>query len=724
VPARADVRALAARADVRAALADASPDLAAAIDRGWTPKVEAAVGRYLLRMAGRPAPFGALAGVSVGALGEATRLEVGADVVRREAVLAGDETPAANPLARRGSGGVHAIEGFGWTAGPEAATVARAVEARHADGARAAPGLTLGAETADRLAAAAELLCALTPDRPPPVIARFARRFTERYGDTEVPLLEALDPEDGLGLAPPPPELEWTARERRLLDAVASRDDVWDLGADDLAVLAPERPRPLPAAFAVLATLLEDGVRVHGVSGPSGARLIARHATGDPELAALLREHARVEESLDPEAIHAEVRFRPEHPGERAVLAAPEDLREHVIDLTGGASTIPPAELMVHIDAGRPVLTWEGRRVAPRLSSAHAYHDHPHDVYRFLGHLQDPHGDGWIRWSWGPLATAGRLPRVRRDDLVLAPAITRGPASGRVLLSERGRELPLDLDSPLAAAALGDGPHAFLEDLPLTPVRSPRGTHRHDLIVPFTAPVAAPSQALAPRAPAVFKPGSEWNTVELYCGAVAADALLLDAVRPALDGAEWFFLRYPEPEWHLRVRLRGDPAPLLALAGDERVWRAQLTTYVPEAARYGDIGAAERCFCADSAAVCDLLAAGPGHTERVHLAAAGVALLLADAADPPRFRPPQGRGTRADRDAVRALVAEPPAPLLARSERWGDDVRRLGAQAVASLAHMHVNRLLREAVPDLEAAVYDLLPLSSSAPRSSARSSP
>jgi hypothetical protein len=716
------VRQLAARADVRAALQDASPDLVAAIDRGWTEKVEASVARYLLRMAGRPAPFRGLAAVSVGELGEATRLEVDAGVTLREATLPGDETPVANPVARPVPGGVHYVDGGSWTAGPDAPPVPRAVEARCADATRAAPGLALGPEVTAQLAGAAELLCALTPDRPPPLIACFARRFTERYGDAEVPLLEALDPEDGLGLAPPPQELEWTARERRLLDAVASGEEEWVLDDADLAALAPERPRPLPGAFAVMATLLADGrVRVHGVSGPSGIRLIARHAATDAALAERLRAHLRAEEALDPDVIHAEVRFRPSHPAERAVLAAPEDLREHVIDLTGGASTIAPGELTVRVERGRPVLTAGGSRVAPRLSSAHAYYEHPHAVYRFLGHLQDPHGDGWLRWSWGPLASAARLPRVRRGDLVLAPAV--GAASRRVLLADR--ELPVDLDSPLAAAALGDGPHRFLEDLPPAPVRSSRGTHRHDLIVPFTAPAPArPQPAPAPRARAVFKPGGEWSTVELYCGAVAADALLLDAVRPALDGAEWFFLRYPEPEWHLRVRLRGDAQRLLALAADPRVWRAQLTTYVRETGRYGDIEAAERAFCADSEAVCALLAAAPGHTERVYLAAAGVALLFEDAAAPPRVRPPQGRGTRADRDAVRALVADPPAPFVARSERWRADLAALGPAAIASLAHMHVNRLLREAVPDLEQAVYDLLPrASSSAARSSARSS-
>ncbi len=736
---------LAAGDGVRAAIAHAAPALADAIDRGWTPKVEAAVARYALRMAGRPAPFGLLAGVSVGEIGDATRLDlerglIPTTVTRCLGVPAG----AANPTVRRSGEWRHAVDPVthAWTRtraadGEQDASGEKQVTV--IDAWRPAPGLTLSTGLVADLAGAAELLCALTPDRPPALVGRFARRLIHRYGDAEVALLEALDPEDGIGLEPAAHELEWGARERRLLDAVASGAGEWELTDGDLAALAPRRPRPAPAAFAVQATLLADGgLRVHGVSGPSGARFLGRHAHAD--LAARLQAHLRAEEALAPEYIHAEVRLAPNDAGE-AVVMAPPGLRSHVLDLSGGAegaTVISPAELVVRIEDGRPALRAPalGRDVVPRITSAHAYHEHPSGPYRFLGHLQDPHGSGWIGWDWGPLRSAARLPRVRRGRTVLAPATWRrapGDLDGLprfVLLRQGDHELPLDLASPLARAVLAKtaGTLTFAEDLATAPVRSAAGHHRHDVIVPFTHPPpkgvgsrhrTSPGAAARP-ARAVFKPGSEWTTVKLYCGPAAADDILRDLVAPAVAGARWFFLRYADPEWHLRVRVRAPDAAarLLELVADGRVWRAELDTYVRESARYGDIEGAEHAFRADSDAVLALLQPQPTAVERRRLAATGVALLLADAGAGrtaraqlrASFAPLRGRAGRGERAAVRALVADPPAALADRSVAWLPYVAAADAEAVTSLAHMHVNRLLREATRIEEGIVYDLLP--------------
>src|SRR5262249_22435572 len=84
----------------------------------------------------------------------------------------------------------------------------------------------------------------------------------------------------------------------------------------------------------------------------------------------------------------------------------------------------------------------------------------------------------------------------------------------------------------------------------------------------------------------------------------------------------WFFVRYGEPQWHLRVRLHGQPRvlhellpDLLAAAegtasGSGLVWRSQVDTYEREVERFGGplgIELAERAFHLDSEAVLHLL---------------------------------------------------------------------------------------------------------------------
>jgi len=96
-------------------------------------------------------------------------------------------------------------------------------------------------------------------------------------------------------------------------------------------------------------------------------------------------------------------------------------------------------------------------------------------------------------------------------------------------------------------------------------------------------------------------------------------------VREALkSGAadRWFFIRYGDPDWHLRLRLHGPRArlagevlPALHAAlepglGDGRLWRIQLDTYEREVERYGGpegILLAEEAFHADSEAALEIL---------------------------------------------------------------------------------------------------------------------
>src|SRR6185436_17553588 len=153
----------------------------------------------------------------------------------------------------------------------------------------------------------------------------------------------------------------------------------------------------------------------------------------------------------------------------------------------------------------------------------------------------------------------------------------------------------------------------------------PEGRFAHELIVPFVRSAAPPTRATTPapiqkthiarRSP----PGSEWLYAKIYCGTTSADRVLVNVVAPVIRAANeqgwidgWFFIRYADPEPHLRVRLHGDPAVLhssvapalnAALALESHAWRVQLDTYEREIERYGgDEGMlmAERIFHVDS----------------------------------------------------------------------------------------------------------------------------
>ena len=119
-------------------------------------------------------------------------------------------------------------------------------------------------------------------------------------------------------------------------------------------------------------------------------------------------------------------------------------------------------------------------------------------------------------------------------------------------------------------------------------------------------------------------PGSDWLFVSLYGPRAGEDELLAGPVREFAAGLVdtgqvdgWLFVRYADPEPHLRLRFHGAPSSLAsAVLPSAAVWAADLVAggrrarfgvevYERELERYGGPEAttlAETLFCADSAA--------------------------------------------------------------------------------------------------------------------------
>jgi thiopeptide-type bacteriocin biosynthesis protein len=197
-------------------------------------------------------------------------------------------------------------------------------------------------------------------------------------------------------------------------------------------------------------------------------------------------------------------------------------------------------------------------------------------------------------------------------------------------------------------------------------------------------------------------------------------------------------------------------APLLETG---QLWRVQLDTYEREVERYGGeagIGPAERAFHADSEAVLSIvrqLTGDAGAELRWRVALRGIDLLFDDlgltleqkqaiarrarrgyggefGADG-AFQQAVSRRYRGERASVEALLdphRDPPAELAAsiralqkRSAMLVPVARELRAAAAAgrltvdiqglamSLAHMHVNRMLRSAPRAQELVLYEML---------------
>lgn len=348
---------------------------------------------------------------------------------------------------------------------------------------------------------------------------------------------------------------------------------------------------------------------------------------------------------------------------------------------------IPLEDIVVTVDLGQVFLRLRstGQRIRPRLASAH-YHQARENfsLYRFLGAVQEQDGSQAMQWQWGGLEILPYLPAVvwhrtivQRARWSVAPqelaecstsweatdyaAVARWRRRRRIppwiVVAEGDREVPVNLENPRGMELFVDIVRRRAETVvhpfdpsPAAAGAGPKGTWLHDVVVPFVGradqprPKAAASDLVSSRsawaeafaaaplhdAPSlVFPPGSPWLYTKFYLRQLAGDRFLRDVLRPLVTaltstGVEkWFFLRYADPQPHIRFRcfcsaaeLAADLHQVLHKHIDQAInarlsWRCQFDTYRREATRYGGlygVELAEALFWADSSCALDLVA--------------------------------------------------------------------------------------------------------------------
>jgi thiopeptide-type bacteriocin biosynthesis protein len=542
----------------------------------------------------------------------------------------------------------------------------------------------VGAEAAK----AGELLLRLSPaPRGPSSLDEYRHDFESRYGpDAEVPILELLHPETGLGVpahvhgAGPSGNRQRILRELAL-DAIRERRLVLDLDEQTLGELETWRPAVANAptsldvsVFVVAASpAAVDKGEFQVVTGPNlGAAAAGRNLGRFADLLghdaeSALAAAAEAEAAARPGRRWAEVVYQPRRARSANVTIRPlvRD-GEVVLDTVPGGlaeGTIPVSELVVGVRDGRLVVRWPTRDVEVVPCAGHMLNNWGAPaVVRFLDEVGRDGRPELSSFDWGPAMDFPFLPRVQVGRVVLALATWRlTPSALRdsldswrehwqvpryVYLTEGDNRLLLDLDNPCQADQLRAELRRLPEDRSLTLSEAlpapadawlPGAPGRY--VSEFVVPVVLAERDLPrtsarrPRCghhqPSARPPGSEWLFAKLYCPPPGAAELIAGPIRTFCEQArssglaqDWFFIRYADPEPHLRVRLRGEPERLSAeLAPQLLRWASALVengscrrlcidTYDQEVARYGGsdgLAVAEALFAADSRAVADLL---------------------------------------------------------------------------------------------------------------------
>jgi thiopeptide-type bacteriocin biosynthesis protein len=335
--------------------------------------------------------------------------------------------------------------------------------------------------------------------------------------------------------------------------------------------------------------------------------------------------------------------------------------------------------------------------------------------------------------------------------------------------TEADKRLLLDLEAPAHQAELrrvlerlepgvGVGAEEVLPELAETWVEGPGGRYVAEAVVPLVLRARAPRPVPGiPRRTAtddqrMATPGGAWLYMKAYGPRALQDRLLL-AIAPLVDRAieeevvrAWHFVRYADPEPHLRLRFTGRPDALLHEAlprltrhlrravRDGACTRLCIDTYEREVERYGGaagMAIAERAFGIDTRAVVDLIALV--HARRAPLDETLLAALSVDdflrafddvGADvrgdgpPPADRHGAGPVFRALQPQLRRCLGDPAAlrgspggrelsrilaerrlalGAVARDLRRADargHIAVASSQLCATLVHLHLNRMI------------------------------
>ncbi|WEH31956.1 lantibiotic dehydratase [Streptomyces sp. AM 4-1-1] len=349
----------------------------------------------------------------------------------------------------------------------------------------------------------------------------------------------------------------------------------------------------------------------------------------------------------------------------------------------GGADRIAVDDLAVTADVDRVYLVSLSRRrpVEPVVFNAVEPVLHTHPLARFVLEATSALSTPCAAFDWGAAAGLPFLPALRCGRTTLSPARwlldavdlpasvapwqewdsaltawrTEAGLPAAVYLGDGDRRIGLDLGEPAHRALL----RAHLDRKATAVLRATSGApvgwmggHVHEVVIPLAA-TGRPQPAPGWVDTAVQVSGREHGHlpgadgrfyVKLYGHPDRATAVLTRHLPRLLTGlgeqVAWWFVRYRDPQEHLRLRLTVPADRVAAAAAQIGAWtkelrraglvaRVQWDTYFPETARFGGeeaMAAAESYFAADSAAALAQLTAGsaPGGPDPRALTAAGM----------------------------------------------------------------------------------------------------
>lgn len=458
----------------------------------------------------------------------------------------------------------------------------------------------------------------------------------------------------------------------------AFKNDLYqvELKEEDLKRFATNNVKTAPSNSILFRHTGDENLPIYleGISGSSGANLLGRFAHADSEVLGIIQNITKEEQSRNPNVIFAEIVHLPENRIGNILLHPP--FRDYEIPYLAKSSLplenqISLDDLYVSVDLQQDKVILRSKRlnkeVIPRLSNAHNFSLNALPLYNFLcdlqtQNLQNNFDIGWLNISpqtvFSPrliykqviisLATWRFkkedfyfLSTCKSDDLLLniQQFSQKWQLPKRFVLADYDNELLVNSENLLSVQIWIDAIKnrdkielkEFIYEKGNSVINNNSGQgFTNQFIASFINEETVyhglndNPTSISTEIQRNYSIGSEWLYFKLYTGTKMADSVLTQAIKPLVELLlneklidKWFFIRYADPEKHLRFRVHLTDLSALghvflqiknaiqSFENEGIIWKMQVDTYQREIERYGAevMELTETIFFEDSKAI-------------------------------------------------------------------------------------------------------------------------
>jgi thiopeptide-type bacteriocin biosynthesis protein len=480
------------------------------------------------------------------------------------------------------------------------------------------------------------------------------------------------------------PQLKWTLYEQCLLklinDSQKSNSRIIEIGENDFETIDYSNAN-LPSSFAVMFNLLNantNKIKLINSSGSSAANLLGRFANSDKKINDIIKKIVDFEQTQIQDKILAEIIHLPEY--RVGSILSRSAIRKYEIPYLTKSSVpneyqIKVQDLTLKIRNNKLILFDKRlqKEIVPRLSNAHNYKKSDLPVYYFLCDIQTQYfTKPNLGFNWGALSSQFNfLPRIEYQNTVLSAAkwqlkkqnlepfknkkLTESEKhmtffelkkqlnlDDKFLLMDEDSEFLIDSNNKISIDSfidiiknkneitleeyLFDNNNALIKDT------TDNKFSNECIAILLNEHIIQENENFSinklTSSKPVFSIGSEWLYYKIYCGPKTGDTLLTSKIKQLTSLLiekeiidKWFFIRYNDPDTHLRFRLHitnpeklNEAIQLVSssfekLIEEHIISDIQIHTYKRETERYGDnsIELAEQLFYNDSVFVTNVL---------------------------------------------------------------------------------------------------------------------